>query len=58
MNKMGSTMGDLIYTVRNLVDALNDRHDLFEKDEELLDLLEEAQRSLDKFSCLDEEELE
>lgn len=51
-------MGDLIYTFRNLIDALNDRYDLFEKDEEMLDVLDEAQKSLDKYSCLEDDELE
>ena len=58
MNLMDNKMGDLIYTFRNLIDALNDRYDLFEKDEEMLDLLDEAQKSLDKYSCLEDDELE
>lgn len=51
-------MVDLIYTFRNLIDGLNDRYDLFEKDEEMLDLLDEAQKSLEKYSCLEEDEIE
>jgi len=58
MNLMDNKMGDLIYTFRNLIDALNDRYDLFEKDEEMLDVLDEAQKSLDKYSCLEDDELE
>ena len=51
-------MGDLLYTFRNLIDAINDRYDLFEKDEEMLDILDEAQKSLDKHAGLDEDEVE
>jgi hypothetical protein len=58
MNLMDNKMVDLIYTFRNLIDGLNDRYDLFEKDEEMLDLLDEAQKSLEKYSCLEEDEIE
>lgn len=58
MNIMDSKMGDLLYTFRNLIDAINDRYDLFEKDEEMLDILDEAQKSLDKYAGLDEDEAE
>ena len=58
MNTMDSKMGDLLYTFRNLIDAINDRYDLFEKDEEMLDILDEAQKTLDKHAGLDEDEVE
>lgn len=58
MNTMDTKMGDLLYTFRNLIDAINDRYDLFEKDEEMLDILDEAQKSLDKHAGLDEDEVE
>jgi hypothetical protein len=57
MHTMDSKMGDLIYTFRNLMDALNDRYELFERDEEMVDLISEAQKSLDKLDY-DEDELE
>lgn len=57
MNLMDNKMGDLIYSFRNLVDALNDRYELFEKDEEMLDVIDEAQKTLDKYACLDEDEV-
>lgn len=47
MNTMDSKIGDLIYIFRNLMDALNERSDSFEKDDELLDLIDEAQKALD-----------
>jgi len=58
MNTMDTKMVDLLYTFRNLIDAINDRHELFEKDEEMLDLLDEAQKSLDKYASLDEDEID
>ena len=54
---MQEKLSDLIYAARNLCEALRDKTDLLEKDEELKDYLEEAEACLDKFSDEDDEDL-
>lgn len=54
---MESKLGDFVYAARNLLDALNDRYDLFEKDEEMVDIIDEAQKCLEKLDY-DESELD
>ena len=57
MNTMDTKMGDLIYSLRNLLDALHDRSESFEKDEEMLEIIDDAQKCLDKLD-FDESELD
>jgi len=55
---MDNKIGDLIYTFRNLLDALSDRYDSFERDEELQELIDESQRALDKYTSFEDEDVD
>jgi hypothetical protein len=54
---MKEKVSDLVYAARTLCEALRDRSDLLEKDDELKDFLEEAEAVLDKFADEEEDDL-
>jgi hypothetical protein len=49
---------DLLYSTRNLTEVLRDRPELLERDDELIEILEEVEGHLDDWSSVDENEEE